>query len=169
MDFVPVSPNVLRALQKDGGRWAARFTEKNVSIQEAPEGLQLDGPPGDVWAAKQVLSAMNLGFAPQKAFKLFNDTFFIEVLDLKLLVKNEKAIARLKGRVIGEQGSAKRTLEELSGASLAVSETEIGILGEFEDLADAKEAVLRLLEGSTHSGVFAFLEKRNRQKRLNLR
>ncbi len=169
MEFIPVSQAVLRGLKKDNERWLRRLQEKEVVLQEAPDGVELEGPAGEVWAAKQVLSAMNWGFPPQKAFKLFNDTFFIEVLDLKLLVRNEKAIARYKGRVIGMNGKAKRTIEELSGAFLAVSDTDIAILGEFEDLQDAKEAVVRLLEGATHSAVFGFLEKRNREKRLHLR
>ncbi|MBU1197606.1 KH domain-containing protein [Candidatus Micrarchaeota archaeon] len=170
MDFISVIPFASKELKKNDGIWQRKLEQQGrVSMSWSSDGLQLDGEPGDVWAAKQVLQAMNWGFPPQKAFKLFNDNFFIEVLNLKLLVRNEKAITRYKGRIIGVQGKAKRTIEELSGAFIAISDEDVAILGEFEDLQDAKEGILRLLEGATHSTVFAYLEKRNREKRLSLK
>lgn len=74
---------------------------------------------------------------------------------------------RYKARIIGQQGAAKKKLQELSGAFLAVGPEHIAILGEFEDLRAAKEAVLRLLEGSEHVGVYSYLEReKHRQKKL---
>lgn len=169
MEFVSAIPSVLRALQAGGGKWFNALKDHGLKSKLADGGLELEGEAGDVWAAKQALLAMNLGFPAPKAFKLFNDNYFIEVLNLKLLVRNERAIQRYKGRVIGLHGKGKATLEELSGAWLAVSDEDVAIVGEFEELQDAKEAVVRLLEGATHASVFAFLEKRNRERRISLR
>ena len=126
----------------------------------------MDGEGGDVWAAQQVLKALDYGFLPQRAFKLFNDNYFVEVLDLGMLLRNDKAVTRYKGRIIGSEGKAKKALEELSDAYIAVSGNSVVLIGTFEDLRDVKQAIMLLLEGATNHSVFAFLERRNKQKRM---
>lgn len=169
MDYVPLSAKTLSVLDADPSI-AARLAERGrVKISRAEGGVELDGDGGDEWVARQVLSAVDAGFPLHKALKLFNDNFFLEVVDLELAVRNPKSIARFKGRIIGENGRAKKTLEELSGAFLAVSGDKVFILGQFDDLQLAKEAVLQLLEGKMHSTVFSYLEKQNKMRKYSMR
>ncbi len=114
---------------------------------------------GREWIAEQVLRAIALGFEPKHAFKLFNDDFFLEEIDLKQALGKEKAIERQKARVIGSEGKVKKTIESLSGAFLAVGSDSIAVLGRYEDLRLAKDAVYQLLEGKQVTTVYAFLEK----------
>ncbi|MEK6843353.1 MAG: RNA-processing protein, partial [Candidatus Micrarchaeota archaeon] len=67
------------------------------------------------------------------------------------------------------QGRAKKTLQELTGAWIAISGNKVVVLGEFENLQLAKEGVLRLLEGAPHTGVYAYLERRNSERKYNLK
>lgn len=119
---------------------------------------------GREWIAEQVIRAFALGFEPKHAFKLFDDDFFLEVLDLELLLsKSEKRLTRMKARIIGSGGRVKKNIEELSGAHVAVSENRVALLGRYEDLKLARAAVSQLLEGKEIPTVYAFLEKHSKK------
>ena len=169
MDYVPLSPKTLSLFGADPSIIKQIASQGRVKIALSEGGVELEGEGGDEWISHQVISAVDAGFPLQKAFKLFNDSFFLEVVDLELAVRNPKSVARYKGRVIGEGGRAKKTIEELSGAFLSVSGGKVFILGQFDDLQLAKEAVLQLLEGKMHSTVFSFLEKRNKMRKYSMR
>jgi len=133
-----------------------------IREQGGGEGIiEIEGESENEWIAEQALKAIDLGFEPKHAFKLFNENYFLEVIDVGQAMRgNERAVQRQKARIIGEEGKAKKKIEELSEALLALSDDErVGIIGEFEEMKSAKEAILRLLEGANHAGVFAFLKK----------
>ncbi|MDP3741753.1 MAG: KH domain-containing protein [Candidatus Micrarchaeota archaeon] len=118
---------------------------------------------GNEWIAEQVLKAIVYGFESKQAFKLFDDQYFIEIIDLDAAFRRkEKDITRAKSRIIGEGGKARKKLEELSGTSIMVSNStnNVSIIGPFEDLQNAKEAIIRLVEGAAHEGVYRFLESK---------
>ncbi len=135
---------VALALDKDAG---------SISIESKDE----DG--GSEWIAEQVLRAVAIGFEPKHAFKLFNDDFFLEEIDLKLALGKEKAIERQKARIIGSEGKVKKTIESLSGAFLVVGGDWVAVLGRYEDLKLAKDAIFQLVEGKQILTVYNFLEK----------
>lgn len=156
-------------LKKDEGKLLKDVQELGGVEVELKDGdAVIRGEGGSEWIVEQVLKALAYGFLPRQAFKLFSDDYFLEAIDLdNAFHGNEKKMRRYKARVIGQGGEAKRKLQELSGAFLAVGPESIAILGEFEELRAAKEAVLRLLEGAEHIGVYNYLEReKQRQKRL---
>ncbi|HEV8289529.1 MAG TPA: hypothetical protein VGQ00_01075 [Candidatus Norongarragalinales archaeon] len=131
--------------------------------------IENDEKPENEWVAEQVALALIHGFPPAKAWKLFNDEFYMETMDLgQIMRRKEKAITRQKGRIIGAQGLAKAKLEDLSDCAIAVDGDNVYLLGRFEDLKLAKEAITRLLEGINHNTVFAFLEKEQKKRRALL-
>ncbi|MFH1257699.1 MAG: KH domain-containing protein [Candidatus Micrarchaeota archaeon] len=170
MELLSVSGKTLNLLHKDNDKIMKHVQQKgSVEIKQTKEGnLELEGEGGTVWIASQVLKALDFGFLPQQAYKLFGDNYFLEIIDMEIVLSNPKAIERYKGRVIGSEGRSKRIIQELSGAFIAVSGNKIAVLGEYDDLQLAKEAVLRLLEGAQHTGVFAYLEKKNRERKCAL-
>jgi len=151
----------LPVLRRDGGRFLDEL-EDRCGVQVESEGceVRVEGEAGDEWLAEQVLRAVALGFAPRQAFKLLKDDCFLEVVDLKALARNEKDLQRFKSRLIGSHGKAKKTLQELSGAWLSVGEGRVALLGGYESIQLAREGVQKLLEGKTHSTVYAYLERR---------
>ena len=70
---------------------------------------------------------------------------------------------RLKGRVIGEQGKARRTIENLTETDISVYGKTVSIIGEIEHVSVAKRAILSLLSGSPHSRVYSWLEKKRKE------
>ncbi|MEM4255090.1 MAG: hypothetical protein QXR53_02045 [Candidatus Norongarragalinales archaeon] len=137
-----------------------------AKISRIEEGdLEIEGEGGSEWFAEQVLTALALGFEYKKALKMLNDEFFLEVIDLKAAMWGKKnRVEQMKGRIIGTQGKAKATLEELTDCWISIAGDNVALLGRYEDLKDAKEGVLQLLEGKSHGTVYAFLEKKKAEK-----
>jgi len=126
-----------------------------VVVEPSEEGAS----PADMLKAADVVKAIALGFTPEQAFELADEDVILVVVDLKTVVgDNQSAIRRLKGRVIGEKGRAKRTIEEVTGTKIVVGDYHVGIIGEYERAMAAKTAVEMLLEGRQHSTVYRHLE-----------
>ncbi len=165
---VSISENRVKAVsEKEFAVLKELERELGISAKMIEPGIvELEGDGGKCWIAEQILNAISLGFDPNKAFKLLGDDYFLETIDLDLLFgKNERLVERYKARVIGAEGRARRVLEELTDAHISIWENKVAILGTFEELSEAKEAIKRLLEGSTHAGVYAYLEKKRRENK----
>ncbi len=165
MRVVSVSRNCIRVLFKDDKAVLKEIEKKGrVRLVVGEDAATIQGEPGEEWVAEKVLDALCYGFHPKKALKLFGEDYFLEVIDLHAALRG-KAIERYKARIIGTRGKARKTIEELSGASLAVGEDAVAILGRFDEIQAAREAVLRILEGATHSSVYSFLERLAHEKK----
>jgi ribosomal RNA assembly protein len=148
--------------------------EKKLSVS-----LQVDSEDGNVqitlpaaaedptvlFRAKEVVTAIGRGFAPNHAFRLLDDDEIVfEVIDLRETVgRSQSDLKRLKGRVIGKEGKTRRIIEELSGANLSVYGHTISIIGYPDQAAIAREAVTMLIRGSLHGTVYRFLHKKRRE------
>jgi ribosomal RNA assembly protein len=116
-------------------------------------------PPVNVVKAAEIVKAIAYGFTPDKAMSLLNEDYVLVVVDLKeLLGDKENHLRRVKGRIIGEGGRARRTLEELTGTYIVVGDYHVAIIGEYERAMAAKEAVEMLAQGRMHSTVYRHLE-----------
>ena len=120
--------------------------------------------------AKNVLNAIARGFSAERAFLLFNEEKYLEVIDIEDSVgRSDKALVRFKGRVIGEGGKARRVIEETTGVCMSVYGKTVALIGLPEHLAVAREAIQMLLSGSPHSAVYAFLERKRREAKKRAR
>ena len=131
-----------------------------AKIRYAGGVLYVEGDDSNEWICEQVLNAISNGFSTKNAFKLFSDEYFTDEIDLEKAVwNNEKALGRIKGRIIGGKGKAKKTIEELTGARIVIGEKKVFFLGRFDEVKNAKEAVLRLMEGAKHAQVYNYLRR----------
>jgi len=152
---------------------------KAVIERKLSVGLQVDSESGAVqitlpstsedptvlFRAKEVVTAIGRGFAPDHAFRLLDDDEIVfEVIDLREIVgKSPSDMKRLKGRVIGKEGKTRRIIEELSEANISVYGHTISIIGYPDQAAIAREAVTMLIRGSLHGTVYRFLNKKRRE------
>ncbi len=114
--------------------------------------------------AREVLHAIARGFSSERAFRLFEDDQLLEVINIRDFAgRSERALARLKGRAIGERGKTRQIMEETTGAHVSIYGKTIAVIGTAEQLAVAREAIERLLGGAQHSSVYRFLERRRRE------
>lgn len=106
--------------------------------------------------AGNVVKAIGRGFSPESAFRLLDDNFTLEIIQLP---KNARQLRRVKSRIIGEEGRAKANIERLTGCDIAVQGRTVAIIGEYEPAERARNAILQLVKGLSHAAVYAMLEK----------
>ncbi|MEL9939639.1 MAG: KH domain-containing protein [Ignisphaera sp.] len=118
----------------------------------------------DLMKARDTVLAIGYGFSPERAFKLLNEDQILVVIDLKQYVKpTENHLTRVKGRIIGEEGKARKNLEEMTGTEISVYDDYVAIIGDYESANIAREAILMLIEGRQHSTVYKYVDKAMRQ------
>ena len=131
--------------------------------------VRSEGPmsPIQLMKVRDVIRAISIGFTPEQALRLRDDDAYLEVVDLKEVSKSWRDMQRIKGRIIGEDGKTRRIIEEMTGATLVVGDREVGIIGDYEQVRMAREAVEQLIAGRPHRAVYEFL--RVQQKLLKRR
>lgn len=116
--------------------------------------------------AEAALKAIARGFSSRRAFRLLDDDQFLEVIDITDFAgDSDKAVSRLKGRVIGEQGKTRETIERLTETYVSVYGKTIATIGTAEQLPVTREAIEMLLGGREHSTVYRFLERKRRESK----
>ncbi len=130
-----------------------------------------DVPPYLVMKAKEFVRAVAYGFNPEKAMRIIDEDAVLAVIDLKHYVGDSpNHLQRVKGRIIGERGKARRSIEEMTGTDISVYGTYVAIIGDYESVQVAKEAIEMLIQGRQHSTVYRFIEREMyRVKRERLR
>lgn len=128
--------------------------------------VEHEGDPIGALKAENVLKAIARGFSSNRAFRLFDDDQFLEIIDITDFAgDSERAISRLKGRVIGEQGKTRETIESLTEAYISVYGKTIAAIGTAEQLAVVRDAIEMFLSGREHSTVYRFLERKRRESK----
>jgi ribosomal RNA assembly protein len=140
--------------------------------------LKIDSPSGSVeigvkpnapdptgaLQAKDIVLAIGRGFSPERAFRLFGEDITLDIIDLHdFFGKNEAEIRRVDGRIIGREGKTRRILEELTGTAISVSGHTVSIIGGYEAVTMAKDALEKLIKGRTHGTVYKFLRRRRQE------
>jgi ribosomal RNA assembly protein len=125
-----------------------------------------DNDVSNLFAVQNVVKAIGRGFNPKKAEKLAEEDYDLIIIDLEDYAKSKNAIARIKGRIIGKDGSSRRMLEELTGTFISVYGDTVSIIGKSNNLETAREAVTMLIKGAFHKTVWNFLyaERRKREQ-----
>ena len=125
-----------------------------------------ESPNFGIWTAKKVIEAINMGFKPEKAFQLINQDFIFEVISLEdTSGSSQKIIKRVKGRIIGENGSMRQSIEKYSTAYVSIYENSVGFIADFDSLKIAQKAVDMIIEGLPHKTVLSFLQKRHQERK----
>ncbi len=110
--------------------------------------------------AKNIVLAIGRGFSPGVAFKLLNDEFVLEIIDLSEIVSSRKELIRQRGRIIGEKGRCRKFFEDTLNVNLAIYGKTVSIIGKYEEVSIAREGILMLAEGKSHASVYRFLERK---------
>lgn len=154
---------------------------KEYIQRRLPVTLEIDSATGDVtiklregaedpsllFKAKDIVLAIGRGFSPERAFRLLDgEDVILDIIDLREYVgKSESELTRIKGRIIGRDGKARKMIEELSGALISVYGHTVAVIGNFEQANIAREAILKLINGAEHSTVYKFLQKKRQEMR----
>ena len=136
--------------------------------------IKVDSLEGDIfvygkdalglYTAHEVIRSIGRGFNPDIAKLFLKQDYVFEMVDIpEYTGKSKNTLLRLKGRVIGKEGRARKLIEELSESYISVYGKSTGIIGTAESAAMAKRAVEALLRGSTQATEYKWLENKRRE------
>lgn len=165
MQIVKIPSERVKALLGESGE-AKDYLERRMKVAlsaDSDGSVEISGEPVDEFIAKDIVKAIGRGFEPAVALRLLSDEYGFKLIDLRDHAGSDKAIKRIMGRVIGEKGRTKEIIKEEVGADIACHGHTIGIISKLETLDFALEAVFKLIEGSNHASVYAYLEKCRRK------
>jgi ribosomal RNA assembly protein len=137
--------------------------------------IQVDSKEGDVaiygddglslYNAREIVKAIGRGFNPELAKLLLKQDYSLEIISIDEYARNRNDSERVKGRLIGREGKARKTMETLTECYISVYGKTVSIIGETSKVITAKTAVERLLLGSRHGNIYKWLEKRHKEFR----
>jgi ribosomal RNA assembly protein len=141
--------------------------------------LDIDGETGEVllktkgdvekiqpFKAMEIVTAIGRGFSPENAMTLLKGENALHVIDIREFAgKSNANIERIKGRIIGEGGRARRNMENLSGTYISVYGRTVSIIGDSSKLRLAVDAISSISSGSLHGAVYTKLEAANRKEK----
>lgn len=168
IDYVKIPKDRIAVLIGKKGTTKAKI-EKYIGIKlsvDSDDGLVtiiVPPEPKDPLAilkAKNIVKAIGRGFSPKDALFLLEDSYLLEVIDLREYELTKKAMIRQKGRVIGSEGSMKIAIEKFLNVKLAIYGKTISIIGERDNVIAARNMVERILTGTPQSAVMHMLERK---------
>ncbi len=180
--FVSIMEHLCRLPQRRIAVLIGKGGETRKMIEESIGGkLAIDSKTGDVsveWEGDpdpvkrmkipEVVSAIGRGISPERAVKLIEDDFFLQMYDIRDWVgRRTNQTRRMRGRLIGRNGRIRTLIEEISGCEIAIFGSTVAIMGNSDGLALATTAVEGILGGSEHSTVLFGLEQDKKRQRLS--
>jgi ribosomal RNA assembly protein len=119
-----------------------------------------------LYELREIIKAISRGFSPEAAKQLLKSDFMLQIMSLRDYdLDSPNKLARIRARLIGTGGKARRTLETLTQTNISVYGKTIGIIGECGAVSNAKRAIEMLISGSMHATVYKWLEKARRKSR----
>ena len=134
-----------------------RNTNTKISLNED---VEIDGESLDIFIAKNVLKAFGRGFTIEDSLKLLDDEYGLEIISLTDFVSSKNRLETVKARIIGTRGKTKKYIESYTNSKVSIYGKTVSLIGKWDDLATAKEAVMMLIHGSPHATVYRWLEQR---------
>ncbi len=137
------------------------------NVEITPQSDQTD--VSVLFTVRNISHAIGRGFSPKRAMILLNEDQEFLILDLEEYVGTSKnALNRVKGRIIGRGGKSRALLEELTECLISVYGSTVAMIGSYEMLPVAKEAVEMLIDGAFHKTVwnhlYAYRRKMKKEK-----
>jgi ribosomal RNA assembly protein len=149
-----ISEKIIRIIKSKGNL----EKELNVAIDINGNEITISGEPEDEYIAERVIEALDFGFPFSAALQIKKEDIIFDILNIKECT-TQKNFARVRGRVIGKDGKALKTISSLSDCHIELSGNKIGIIGNCENIRTVEEACKLLTKGSKHANVYAYLEK----------
>ena len=175
MQHVRIPQDRLGVLIGEGGetmREIERRAEIRLDIDSETGSVKTEsvGDPITGLKGSSIVRAIGRGFAPEEALSLLDDEMMMfETIDIDAAARNKNDRQRQKGRLIGENGRTRELMEELTGASVTIYGTTLGVIGRPKQVDAVRRAAEMLLEGAPHGAAYSFLERRhNEMKRQGM-
>ena len=126
----------------------------NVKLSFEENSVIINGDGLELFTAKNIVKAIARGFAPDKAMRLLKDDEVLEIIEIE---EHENKLKVIKARLIGTDGKTRKMIERFSGCSVSVYGKTVSVIGKYEQINVAREAVKMVIRGAKHSKVYSFL------------
>lgn len=119
-----------------------------------------------VLKAGEIINAISTGFSPERAFRMLDEESLFQILDLRNFTTSSNSTNRIKGRIIGEKGKARKNLEELTNTFISIYGHTIALIGNYEETKLAIDAIMLLINGRSHKTVYEMLYQAKRRSKI---
>ena len=116
--------------------------------------------------ARDIINAISNGFSPERAFRILDDESLLQVLDLRNFTTSSNSTNRIKGRIIGEKGKARKNIEELTNTFISIYGHTVSLIGNYEETKLALDAIMLLINGRSHKTVYEMLYQAKRKSKI---
>jgi ribosomal RNA assembly protein len=120
--------------------------------------VEFDGDAYGEFTAKNIIYAFGRGFDMKIAEKLLSDDVYFSSLNITDYTKSIDRRTEIRARLIGNEGRAKKYMEDVSGAYISVYGDTISFIGSFESINEAETAAKTLLGGGSHKLAYIRME-----------
>ncbi len=139
------------------GRTKKAIEKKTHTKITIDDEIQIEGEAIDVMTAENVIKAVSRGFSPKNAHELLDEENTISIIELP---KDKIKLKRMRSRLIGTKGKCRRNIELLTETKISIYGKTVAIIGNYNNIELAEDAITRLMHGASHSNVYAYLEGR---------
>ena len=167
---VKIPQDRIGVLIGEGGetmRRIERLAEVRLDIDSENNSVRIEqtGDPVTGLKAPDIVKAIGRGFAPDDALTLLEDDMMMfDLVDIDRASRNKNDLKRHKGRLIGKNGRTRELMEEITGASVVVYGTTLGVIGMPKQVDIVRSAAEMILDGAPHGVVYSFLERKRREE-----
>ncbi|KAF4614452.1 hypothetical protein D9613_002672 [Agrocybe pediades] len=164
---IPVPPHRMTPLKKDWLNIFGPLTEilglqVRMNVQRRCVEIRTSKHTKDIGALQKgadFVKAYTLGFDVNDAIALLRlDDLYLdsfEIKDVKTLHGDH--LSRAIGRIAGQDGKTKFTIENTTRTRIVLADTKIHIMGSFQNIKIARDALVSLILGSPPGKVYAGL------------
>jgi len=158
-DFIRIPQKRINILKKDG-KLKGKIEEFTNTKIELSDEISIEGDSVDLFQAKNVIKAFGRGFDLDDCFYLLEDEYGLDIINLSEFIKSKERLKTLKGRIIGTGGKTKKYIEKYTEVKTSILGKTVGIIGKWDKIIVAREAIMKLIQGCTHQTLYRWLEKK---------
>lgn len=159
IEHVPIPEERINLLKKtkDWKEKLKDFLDIDVGVGED---VIISGEALQVIRGKEIIKAFGRGFDFENSLDLLDEECFLEVINVgEFTGKSKNRQVTLRGRVIGEGGRTKKTIEKYADVKIAIYGKTVSVIGKPQNIRIAGDAIEMILSGSKHNSVYRFLQE----------